>query len=189
MDEGGTGVIPLRMLISLVVGAGIVTVAFLGLRNALHTAAEKQVERECDEILSSLSTMVASGDARRASNPEMTRGDTRRMEITLPNELIFLGFGIDPDPDNDGVLSSGLTANGSCIFFKTEGRGKRVMWDTGGVRFREGTQENGRWTVHEPHQGYIIRGGGTYHLTFELVEDYDGTTYVLIWAQDKMVPN
>ncbi|MDD3492169.1 MAG: hypothetical protein PHU95_02715 [Candidatus Thermoplasmatota archaeon] len=188
MDKRGMGAIPLRMLISLVVGAGIVAVVFVGLRGALHTAAEKQVERECHEILSSLSTMVASGDARWASNPEMARGDTRSMEITMPDELVFLGFGIDPDPDNDGVLSSGLTANGSCIFFKTEGRGKRAIWDTGGVRFREGTQENGRWAVHEPQQGYIIRGGGTYHLTFELVADYDGTTYVLIWAQDKIAP-
>lgn len=188
MDRRGIEFIPLRVLISLAVGAGIVAVAYVGLRSALHTAAETQVERECNEVLSHLSTMVASGDARDITDMDMTQGDTRSVVMDIPDEVVFLGFGIDPDPNNDGVLSSGLTANGSCIFFKTEGRGKQVIWDVGNIRFREGKYKNDRWVPNDPPQGFIIQKGGTHHLTFELVQDIDGTTYVLIWAQDELSP-
>jgi hypothetical protein len=174
----------MRVVISIAVGAVIVAMISIGLQNAVKISAEKQVEKECNDLISSLSTMVSSGDGRDVNNPQDNRGDIRSFELNLPDGLSYLGFGTDPDPDNDGVLNSGLTNNGSCIFYKTEGTGKKVIWLDSSVQFREGKNESGRWVINDPQQGFIIAGGGEYKLTFELVEDACKTKYVLVLADD-----
>jgi len=80
MDERGAIFIPMRVLISIVVMAAIIAIAFLGLQNAIKVAAEKQVERECDELIAMLSTMV-KGDARDINNPQDMQGSTRNKRV------------------------------------------------------------------------------------------------------------
>jgi len=183
-DDRGSTFIPMRALMSIVVAGVIIGLVFIGLQHATKISAEKQVERECDDLIASLSTMVAGGDARDILNPQDTQGDSRSIELNLPSKLIYLGLGVDPDSDNDGVLESGLTANGSCIFYKTEGISKGVIWLDDSIKFREGIEENGRWTINDPDQGFVIKGGGKYDITFELVEDVYGTKYILVLAND-----
>jgi len=186
-DNRGATFIPMRALMSIVVAGVIIGLVFIGLQHATKISAEKQVERECNNLISSLSTMVASGDARDVLNPQDSQGDSRNIELNLPDKLIYLGLGIDPDPDNDGVLESGfVTANGSCIFYKTEGMSKGVIWLDDSIEFREGIEENGRWVINDPEQGFVIKGGGEYSITFELVEDVSGAKYILILANDGM---
>jgi len=108
-------------------------------------------------------------------------------EFNLPNELVYLGFGVDPDSNNDGDLESGLTSNGSCIFYKVEGMSKKVIWLDDDIKFREGESESGRWKIKYPEQGFVIKDGGKIKLSFELVKDfYD--EYVLILAEDDIEP-
>ena len=86
--------------------------------------------------------------------------------------LFTLGLVWIRDSNNDGDLESGLTSNGSCIFYKVEGMSKKVIWLDDDIKFREGKNESGRWKIK---------------LSFELVKDfYD--EYVLILAEDDIEP-
>lgn len=183
-DNRGATFIPMRALMSIVVAGIIVALAFVGIQYVTKIWAEKQVEEECNNLVSSISTMVASGNARDVLNPQDSQGDSRNIKLNLPSKLVYLGLGVNPDPDNNGVLESGLTANGSCIFYKTEGMSRGVIWLDDNIKFREGIEDNGRWVINEPQQGFIIRGGGKYHITFELVEDGYGDRYVLVLSND-----
>lgn len=174
-DEKGQTFIPIRVLISIVVAGIIAGLAFTGLQYAAKVAAEKQVERECSEMLFQISTMIASGDARDIYDMHYDRGDKRSIELDLPDELIYLGLGVDPD---DRV--HGLTGNGSCIFYKIEGMSKRVIWLDESMKFRKGRNDSGIWVIDKPEQGFVIRGGGKYTITFELVKDAGEVKYILI---------
>jgi len=173
-DERGQTFIPVRVLISIVVAGVVAALAFGGLQYSMKLAAEKQVERECNKLLSQISTMIASGDARDISDMH-DRGDKRIIELDLPAELVYLGLGVDPDDK-----AYGLTGNGSCIFYKIEGMSKRVIWLDENMEFRKGRNDSGKWVIDEPEQGFVINGGGKYTITFELVKDTGGTKYILI---------
>jgi hypothetical protein len=60
----------------------------------------------------------------------------------LPERLEYLSFGVDPDPDNNGILNDtppGLvTDNGDVIYYKLMGDGKRLIKLQDPVRIREG---------------------------------------------------
>ena len=183
MDNRGATFIPMRALISIIMVGIIVALAFIGLQHAMKIQAEKQVKRECDELVSYLSTLVSGGYARDVDNPLDIQMHTRSIELKLPDDLVYIGFGIDPDENNDGILRSGLTANGSCIFYKIEGLSKKVIWLDEDFKFREGNFDDNRWLIKTPQQGYIIDGGGDYILTFELVKKA-GMTYILVHSED-----
>jgi len=183
VDKGGATFIPVRATISIILAIAIVTLAYVGLQNAMKEKEEGSVRRQCEELIALLSTMVKSGNARDVENPFDFTGDAREYNFTFPAHLVYIGFGVDPDPDNNGVLESGLTDEGNCIFYRVEGRSKQVIWLEESMKFREGKYENGRWTIREP-EGYIIDGGGEITLIFELVEK-NGEKYILIQAEDK----
>ncbi len=187
-DGRGAAFIPVRVMISIAIGAAIVGLVCLGFQQAQKTSAQSQVERECNRLLSSLSTMRTSGDARNIDNPFSSPGERRAIQLELSSKLSYIGFGVNPDDDHDGYLESGLTSNGSCIFYKVEGMSEQVIWDVGDIKFREGEKTDDRWTINQPSQGYVIKGGGTYRVTFELVRDASNTKYVLIRANDDINP-
>jgi len=92
----------------------------------------------------------------------------------LPERLEYLSFGVDPDPDNNGILNDTplvlVTDNGDMIYYKLTGDGKRL------VHIREGELVNGRWlsrSVDGLGQAVVLTGGSQ-SVTFELV------AYILI---------
>lgn len=182
IDERGTIFVPMRILLSIFVMVAIVGLAFMGLQNSMKVANEKRVERECNELISMLLIMIESS-ARDINDQQDIHGTIRVKEFDLPDKLLYIGFGVDPDPDNDGILESGLTNNGSCIFYKVEGMSKKVIWLDSKIKFREGENKNGKWEIKMPEQGFIIKKGGKIKISFELVENsFD--RYILILAED-----
>ena len=101
--------------------------------------------------------------------------------------MIYLSFGVDPDPNNNGELQTGLTENGSTIFYRVAGGSKHVLWFEDEYRFREGIYTDGKWVINDDGQGYIITCGGKTTLTFELVLK-NHETYILIHATDTINP-
>jgi hypothetical protein len=101
---------------------------------------------------------------------------------------MYLAFGVDPDSDNNGELETGLTENGSAIFYRVSGGSKHVLWLTQDeYRFREGKYIDGKWVINGDGQGYIITSGGSTTLTFELVQK-NHEIYILIQATDTIDP-
>lgn len=180
-DSSGTAFIPVRVVISIAVGAAIIGLVFLGLQFADETTAQEKVQRACDSLEASLTTTI-QGDARDVDNPPDSPGSTYHWSPTLPSELSYLGLGVDPDPDNDGTLQGGITDTGNCIYYKTEGGDKQAIWLDENIQFRTGSLNDGRWTIEQP-DGYVIQGGGTVNLTFEAVEK-QSQRYILIRADD-----
>ena len=109
----------------------------------------------------------------------------------LPERLEYLSFGVDPDPDNNGILNDtpqGLvTDNGDVIYYKLRGDGKRLIKLQDSVHIREGELVNGRWlsrSVDGLGQAVVLTGGSQ-SVTFELVYDR-GTTYTLSHLTDNL---
>jgi len=180
--------IPIRLIISIAIIAAIALMIGVGFRNLSITLAENQIEIECRTLESKLYTMMGSGVARDVDEINAGEGTKRSITFNLPDSLMYLAFGVDPDPDNDGELETGLTENGSAIFYRVSGGSKHVLWLTQDeYRFREGKYIDGKWVINGDGQGYIITSGGSTTLTFELVQK-NHEIYILIQATDTIDP-
>jgi len=179
--------IPIRFIISITVLAAILLLVGVGLRNFSITSAENQVRIECKSLESKLFTMLGSGIARNVDEFNVGEGTKRTLTLTLPDSLKYLSFGVDPDIDNNGVLETGLTMNGSSIFYQVSGGSKHVFWLEEKYCFREGKYSNNKWIINGEGQGYILTSGGKITLIFELIQK-NHETYILIHATDKINP-
>ncbi|MEE9440513.1 MAG: hypothetical protein V3V27_01130, partial [Candidatus Thermoplasmatota archaeon] len=108
--------------------AAIVLMVGVGFRNLSITSAENQVEIDCRTLESKLFTMFGSGIARDVDEINAADGTKRSITFNLPDNLIYLSFGVDPDTDNNGELETGLTEDGSTIFYRVAGGSKHVLW-------------------------------------------------------------
>jgi hypothetical protein len=125
------------------------------------------------------------------SDPYAATGNIRSFDMVLPDSLEYPSFGVDPDPDNNGILTDtppGLvTDNGDVIYYKLRGDGKRMVKLRDQVHIREGELVNGCWSprsVDGLGQAVVLTGGSQ-SVTFELVYDR-GTTYTLSHLTDNL---
>ena len=179
--------IPVRLIISIAIIAAIALMVGVGFRNLGITSAENQVEIECKTLESKLYSMMSSGIARDVDEVNAGEGTKRSITFNIPYSTMYLAFGVDPDNDNNGELETGLTENGSTIFYRVSGGSKHVLWLEDEYRFREGKYTDGKWVINGNGQGYIATGGGVSTLTFELVQK-NHKTYILIQATDTINP-
>jgi len=186
MNDVASEMIPIRLMISIAIIAAITVMIAVGYHNLSITLAENQVESECRELESKLYTMIGSGVARDVDEVNMGDGTKRSHTFNLPDNLIYLAFGVDPDIDNDGVAETGLTNDGSVIFYRVQDGSKHVIWlsDERCV-FREGEYTGEKWVINGDGQGFILNSGGGTTLAFELVEK-NHERYILIHGNDNI---
>ena len=189
-DENGIDTIPLKLVVYLVLVGIIIALTAIGLKNAGPPMDGALMERQLGGVKSGLELMQ-SGYARDLSDPYAATGNIRSFELVLPDRLEYLSFGVDPDPDNNGILNDtppGLvTDNGDVIYYKLMGDGKRMVKLQDPVHIREGELVNGRWlsrSVAGLGQAVVLTGGSQ-SVTFELVYDR-GTTYTLSHLTDSL---
>jgi len=186
VDNTASEMIPMRLVISMAVIAVISFMVAFGYNSFSITLAENQVENECNILESKLYTMVGSGVYRDVDEINASDGTKRTHTFDLPDNLMFLAFGVDPDPDNDGNFDTGLTSNGSVIFYRIAGSNKQVIWfPEEDFKFREGKYVNNKWIINNDEQGFIFGSGGKTTLTFELVEK-NHAKCILIHSNDGM---
>jgi len=127
-DDIAADIIPVRLIVSVTVIAAISFIVFFALINLRVILAENQIENECRSIKSKLYSMIENGASRDVDESGASDG-TRRVHIfDLPDNVVYLAFGVDPDKDNAGVFESGLTSDGCAIFYKVKGGSKKVIW-------------------------------------------------------------
>ena len=188
IDNTASEVIPIRLIISIAIMAAIAFMLAVGYNNLSITLSENQIENQYITLESKLYTMLASGVTRDVDELNAGDGTMRTHTFDLPDNIVYLAFGIDPDPSNDGELTTGLTDDGSAVFYKVSNGNKHVIWISGdGFRFREGNNTNGKWIINNDEQGFILRNSGKTTLTFELVQK-NHERYVLILANDNINP-
>ena len=95
MDNTASDMIPIRLIISIVVIAAMVVMISVGYNNLGVALAKNQVETECGTVESKLYTMISSGIARNVDEADSCDGTKRTYTFDLPDNLIFLAFGVD----------------------------------------------------------------------------------------------
>jgi hypothetical protein len=178
--------IPIRLIISIAIIAAIVLLIVIASNSLRTLLAEHQVEQECRLLESSLSTMIGGGIPRDVDEVDTAEGTKRIQTFSLPDSLVYLSFGGDPDTMNRGVLEPGLTEDGAAIFYKVEGGSKKVIWlpkET--FKFREGTYIDNRWVIDGAGQSFIVHTGGKITLVFERVQK-SHLFYILIHGNDEI---
>jgi hypothetical protein len=172
--------IALRFIISIVIIATIILITIVASNTFGPILAEHQVEQQCLMLESSLSTMMGSGVSRDIDEVDAADGTKRIQTFILPDSLIYLSFGGDPDEMNTGELSPKLTEDGSVIFYKVNGGRKQSIWlpkET--YKFREGVFTGTRWVINGIGQSFILCSSGKTTLVFELVRQ-DRCSYILV---------
>lgn len=184
-DSRGATIIPVRLALSIILIAAMGSLFYVGFQHFLPIWAEGKVDQQVTDLDTMFHEMIA-GSARNldlGENYVEKPGERRPFTFRLPSHLIYLGIGVDPDPDNNGVLERHLTGEGNIIVYRVEGRGKRVHWLDEGIKIRLGIYEHNNWNMRVPEEGLIIEGGGTYEIVFELVQ-YLEKKYILIHANN-----
>jgi len=176
--------LPVRLIMSLALIAAIISI-LCGASGWMRTfVAEQQIEYQCRQLEASLRTMVQSGATRDVDDPLAAEGAKRVQLFTVPASVVFLSFGGNPDPTNQGWFSSELSRYGAAIFYKVQGGSTRVLWfSEESFRFREGLYVDSHWTLHESGHSFILHQGGKYELIFEHVEK-NHENFILIHQTD-----
>jgi hypothetical protein len=176
-DETASIEIPIRLVVYVILTGAIIALTAIGLSQIWPGITTDSMEKQIGEIKVSISAMQ-SGYARNLIDIDSPAGNIRTFKITIPEDVDYLAFGADPDPDNDHNLKNTpldlLTEAGNVIFYSSEKGGKKRIPLDGSVELREGLLDNGRWIINnfeEKQYGAVITGKGKYELTFELVYD------------------
>ncbi len=187
-DEQGIDTVPLKLVVYLVLVGVIIAIAAIGLKNAGPPMDEALIQRQMGELKSSFQQMQ-SGYARDLVDPYAPTGNIRNFDLVLPDSLEYICFGVDPDPDNNGILTDtppGLeTDDGNVIYYKLTGGSKTLVKLDNSVHLREGVFSGGLWApnvVDGLQQALVIRGGSQ-SVTFELVYSR-GDVYTLSHLTD-----
>lgn len=141
---------------------------------------------DVDEQISSAALKITSikhGAARNMPDMHSAGGSMCIIEFSLPDNVRFVGFGVDPDPDANGNLtdSEWVVENNSIVYQYKNGVKKRVFLKGETVQFKNGIQDaNGRWIsgtslgdVNGHNKGVVLEGPVSGEFIFEMVFDVD----------------
>ncbi len=195
-DDSGAMEIPMRFVVYVIITAAIIALAAFGLSHLKPGMTENIMEKQIGEISVSLNTMQYGG-FRNLVDPASPDGNMRTFKITIPEDVVYLAFGVDPDPDNDDNLTNTkenlLTERGNVIFYKLEKSGKKRIPLDDSIELREGLFENERWVINKVNgkqYGVVITDKGTFEITFEVVYDPDSKErYILAHFTDEITAN
>jgi hypothetical protein len=187
MLEDGRGMeeTPLKLVIYVVITVIILSFLASGFRNAIPRMEEAALEKQLGEIKASIEAMQYEY-ARNLSDPLALEGSMRSFRVKISENIEYISYGVDPDPDNDGIIGNTPSAlitgdHENFIFYKLRGWGKQRM-PVDGARFREGEKINGRWNLSQ--EGVVIRPLDS-EISFELVFDPStGKKYVISHFSD-----
>ncbi|MDO8724884.1 MAG: Ig-like domain-containing protein [Candidatus Methanoperedens sp.] len=175
-DEHGTMEIPLRFVVYVMITGSIIVLFAIGISHIKPVMTQDSIEKQIGAMKVSLAAMQ-SGAARNLIDPASPGGNIRTFKLVLPQDVGYLAFGADPDPDNDGNLKNTeddiLTDRGNVIIYSSTA-GKKIIPLDENIQIREGIFENGRWVINNEggkQYGMVLSGNGKYELSFELVYD------------------
>lgn len=177
--------LPVRLMISIAMIVTIVILVVVAAGNLQVFLAEQEIETACRSLQASLCTMVADGAFRDVDDLSSPEGTKRIHTFKLPDTLMYLSFGGDPDPADNGSRTSELLEDGSVIVYKVAGGSKKIIWlpiET--YKFREGRFDYTHWVLEDQGNSFLITSGGTVTLVFECVQKRH-QKFILIHQNDE----
>ncbi len=172
LDTQAADILPIRLIISISFIAAILVSLGIGLGNIQQILEEQEMQQVCSIIQSKLSSLTANGTPRDIDDLDSKEGSKRIYTLHLPDDIVFLAFGVDPDTMDN------LTEDGCLIVYKLSNGFKKIIWLPEEIRLRAGVYNNGRWIPSE--KGFILDKKGVTTLIFELIEK-NHIEYVLIY--------
>ncbi|NJD54313.1 MAG: hypothetical protein FIB07_15800 [Candidatus Methanoperedens sp.] len=175
-DDSASIDIPIRLVVYIILTAAIIAVTAIGLSHIWPGVTTNIMEKQIGEIKASLGTMQ-SGGARNLIDPDSPSGNIRTLMVTIPEDVDYLAFGVDPDPDNDLNITNtpdGMTTDRGNVIYYSGANGKTRIPLDDFIELREGLLDGGRWIVNDIgglQNGAVLSEKGNYELTFELVYD------------------
>lgn len=191
-DDTASIEIPIRLVVYVILAGSILGIFAIGLSNIWPGITTNTMEKQIGEIKVSL-TAMQNGGARNLIDADSPAGNIRTLMIKIPEDVDYLAFGADPDPDNDLNLTNTpegmLTERGNVIFYSGNKGKIRVPLDDY-IELREGRLESARWVLNEiggKQYGIVLTGEGNYELAFELVYDpISKEKYTLVHMTDEL---
>ncbi|KGK97949.1 hypothetical protein LI82_09355 [Methanococcoides methylutens] len=177
-DTRGVDTIPLKMVVYLAITALVVVLAAVSWNNISPVMDDADVDRQLEDAALKISS-IQHGYAREITS-KGTDGSMCTVELSMPEHVNYVAFGVDPDPDADGNLTNTAWSveDYTILCSYASGVKTRVLISGEPVNFRKGIFDDGKWVFDEDgysygniSEGVVIEGPITGDFTFELVFD------------------
>ncbi|WP_445474652.1 hypothetical protein ACT9XH_09775 [Methanococcoides methylutens] len=178
-DTRGVDTIPLKMVVYLTITALVVVLAAVSWANISPVMDDADVDRQLEDAALKISS-IQHGYAREISS-KGTDGSMCTVELSLPEHVRYVAFGVDPDPDADGDLTNTewSVEDNTILCSYARGVKTRVLINGEPVTFRKGVlDEGGKWVFDYDSysnsnltEGVVIEGPINGDFTFELIFD------------------
>ncbi|WP_244603681.1 hypothetical protein [Methanococcoides sp. AM1] len=177
-DTRGVDTIPLKMVVYLTITALVVVLAAVSWNNISPVMDDADVDRQLEDAALKISS-IQHGYARDISS-KGTDGSMCTVELSMPDHVNYVAFGVDPDPDADGNLTNTAWSveDNTILCSYASGVKTRVLISGEPVLFRKGIFDDNKWVFDEDaysygniSEGVVIEGPINGEFTFELVFD------------------
>ena len=185
-DTRGVDTIPLKLVVYLALTGAVMVLIAVSWGNIMPFIEGADVDKQITDSALKI-TSIQRGSARDILDQRSFDGSMCIVELFLPDNVRFVGFGVDPDPDANGNLtdSEWVVEDNTIVYQYLNGVKKRVFLNMETVQFRNGVQDtSGRWVIDDNldvangHDvGVVLEGPVSGEFIFEMV--FDGSGYVL----------
>ena len=176
-DNRGVDTIPLKMVVYLTITSVIIVLMAISWSNISPFIVGADVDRQLKDAGLAISS-IQDGYARDLTATGQD-GSMCIVSFSMPDNVRYVAFGVDPDPDMDSDLtnSAWMLENTTILCQYASGVKERTFIGGDPVSFRKGViDSNGRWIMddglatnygHDP--GVVIEGPIEGDFVFELV--------------------
>ena len=185
-DTRGVDTIPLKLVVYLALTGAVMVLIAVSWGNIMPFIEGADVDKQITDAALKI-TSVQQGAARDLLDTRSADGSMCIVELSLPDNVRFVGFGVDPDPDANGNLtdSKWVKEDNTIVYQYLNGVKKRVFLNGETVQFKSGVQDTSdRWVINTNFDianghdaGVVLEGAVSGEFIFEMV--FDGEMYML----------
>ncbi len=185
-DTRGVDTIPLKLVVYLALTGAVMVLIAVSWGNIIPFIEGADVDEQITDAALEI-TSIKQGAARDIEDTRSADGSMCVVELSLPDNVRFVGFGVDPDPDANGNLtdSEWVVEDNTIVYQYLNGVKKRVFLNGDTIQFRNGVQDaSGRWVIdtnldvaNGHDMGVVLDGPISGEFIFEMV--FDGERYML----------
>ena len=175
-DTRGVDTIPLKMVFYLSIAGMIILMTAFSWNNISPVVDDAHVDKQLEDVALGISS-IQNGYARDISSNDV-EGSMGVLDLSLPEHVDYVSFGVDPDPDMDGNLTNTEWAveKNTILCSYSEGFKTRVHIDGDTIEFRKGISNDGDvWVIDDDSsasghdKGVVLEGPISGEFVFELV--------------------
>lgn len=181
-DTRGVDTIPLKFVVYLTLTGALMTLMAVSWGNVMPIINGADVDEQISHATLKI-TSIRQGAMRNILDLQSAGGSMCIIEFSLPDDVRFVAFGVDPDPDTNGDLtdSKWVVEDNTIVYQYTNGVKKRVFLKGETIQFMDGVQDsNGKWSldtsldVTNGHdRGVVLEGPVSGEFIFEMVFGVD----------------